>query len=124
MLFTKSNYCIWIIIKWAETGSVPPALGVIVIAVVLLAGFRTVNIEVATVVDIIDTPKIWKVPVAIIKPFSINNSYVEILQLNIFVNDDFELLLYFALADYLVNKNNNRSIKAAKMSVLTGITHF
>lgn len=62
--------------------------------------------------------------VAIIKPFSINNSYVEILQLNIFVDDDFELLLYFALAAYLVNKNNNRSIQAAKMSVSTGITHF
>lgn len=65
MLFTKSNYCIWIIIEWAETGSVPPALGVIVRAVVSLAGFRTVNIEVATVVDIIDTPKIWEVPAAL-----------------------------------------------------------
>ena len=38
-------YINWVITICAETGFVPPAKGVIVSAVVLFAGFLTVNIE-------------------------------------------------------------------------------
>ena len=42
--------------KCADTGSVPPASGVIVKASALFAGFRTVNIELILVVVTIDIP--------------------------------------------------------------------
>lgn len=44
------------ITRWAETGSVPPDIGVIVRAAALSAGFLTVNIEFIAVVSTIATP--------------------------------------------------------------------
>ncbi len=52
------------ITRCAETGLVPPARGVIVSAVELPAGFRTVSIELITVVVTSAIPTIWEVPVA------------------------------------------------------------
>ena len=67
--------------KCAETGSVPPAEGVIVRAVALSAGFRTVKMELIEVVVIIAIPIIWLIPVALPTtvysrgaPFSVNNN--------------------------------------------------
>ena len=50
--------------RCAETGLVPPASGVIVSAVELPAGFRTVNTELMLVVVTIAIPIIWLVPAA------------------------------------------------------------
>ena len=50
--------------RWAETGRVPPASGVIVNAAALPAGFRTVKTELITVVVTIAVPTIWEAPVA------------------------------------------------------------
>lgn len=47
ILFAKT-YPICVITGCAETGRVPPASGVMVSAVELLAGFRTVKIELTT----------------------------------------------------------------------------
>ena len=58
-------YWICKIVRWAETGSVPPANGVIVKAVELSAGFLTVIIELIEVVVTIVIPTIWFVPLAL-----------------------------------------------------------
>ncbi len=52
--------------RCAETGRVPPASGVIVNAVELPAGFRTVRIELITVVVTIAMPTICEAPVALL----------------------------------------------------------
>lgn len=52
------------ITRCAETGLVPPARGVMVKAVELPVGFRTVSIELMTVVVTRVIPIIWEVPVA------------------------------------------------------------
>lgn len=57
-------YCICVMTRCAETGSVPPAFGVIVSAVVLSAGFRTVKMELILVVVTMAMPIIWLVSVA------------------------------------------------------------
>lgn len=51
-------------VRCAEVGRVPPALGVTVNAVVLEAGLRTVSVEFATVVVIMVVPAISEVTVA------------------------------------------------------------
>ena len=58
-------YAIFVMTKWAETGLVPPATGVIVRALAVPLGFWTVNIEFAVVVVIKTIPVIWSVPVAL-----------------------------------------------------------
>ena len=58
------NYWICVITRWAETGLVPPAKGVIVSAAALPAGFLTVKTELIEVVMTIAIPVIWLVPVA------------------------------------------------------------
>lgn len=50
--------------RCAETARVPPAVGVIVSAAGLLAGLRTVKIELMVVVCTIDIPMISDAPVA------------------------------------------------------------
>lgn len=54
-----------VITMCAETGFVPPAVGVIVSAIVLSSGFLTVNIEFSVVIVIINIPEISEVPVAL-----------------------------------------------------------
>ncbi len=53
-----NDYRIRVIIRYAETGLVPPANGVMVSAVLLPAGLRTVSTELATVVKTSDVPAI------------------------------------------------------------------
>jgi hypothetical protein len=53
-----NNYWICVITRCADTERVPPAIGVMVSAVELAAGFRTVSIELITVVVTRDTPTI------------------------------------------------------------------
>ena len=51
--------------RCAETGRVPPARGVMVSAVELPAGFRTVRMELMTVVVTMAIPVICEAPVAL-----------------------------------------------------------
>ena len=51
-------------VRCAETGRVPPASGVIVSAAALLAGLRTVKMELMVVVVRMDIPIICEAPVA------------------------------------------------------------
>jgi len=50
LMGSLTDYRIWMITRCAETGLVPPAIGVIVRAVELPAGLRTVSTELMTVV--------------------------------------------------------------------------
>ena len=52
------------ITRWAETGLVPPASGIMVRAVEFPAGFLTVKMELILVVSTIAIPIIWSVPPA------------------------------------------------------------
>jgi len=68
--------------RCAETGRVPPASGVIVIAAELPAGFRTVKIKLIAVVVTIAIPIICEAPVALpttvyakSSPFKVNSNY-------------------------------------------------
>lgn len=77
-----STYWIWVITRWAETGCVPPAKGVIISAVELSAGFLTVNIELIVDVSKRANPIVWLVPVALPttvyakeSPFKVNSNY-------------------------------------------------
>ena len=51
--------------RWAETGLIPPARGVIVRAAALPAGFLTVNTEFIVVVSTRNIPEILLVPVTL-----------------------------------------------------------
>ncbi len=62
--FFFALYCICRMTKCAETGRVPPAKGVMVSAAGLLAGFRTVRMELMVVVSTIAMPAICEAPVA------------------------------------------------------------
>ena len=55
---SRKNHWICVITRCAETGRVPPAKGVMVSAVELPAGLRTVSIELTTVVVTRDIPAI------------------------------------------------------------------
>ena len=53
------------IVRWAETGRVPPDKGVIVTAAAFPAGLRTVRTEFTDVVSTSAVPTICEVPVAL-----------------------------------------------------------
>ena len=57
-------YANWMIVRCAETGRVPPALGVTVSAAAFEEGLRTVSVEFAVVVVKMTVPVISDVPVA------------------------------------------------------------
>ena len=54
----------WVITRWADTGRVPPATGVMVSAAAVPSGLRTVRMELTEVVCTRAIPTIWVVPPA------------------------------------------------------------